>query len=198
MYELFVEIVNSARRSNVVRCYDIFVASICCCLDGGYLYCSIYFVREVDIFRGCVWEHRLIRASTAATGLRETASAPLCRLPVHCWILKEYLRHFPFSQKRRGLYTLLRSVTKYSCQLLMISYYYHLWAAHDEYSAPLKCPGDYNCFAFSRCIPAFCVGGEPVNFKYNASSIGTSAIIGSQCLPSSLELGRLICKCRRW
>ena len=54
--------------------------------------------------------HRLIRVSTAATGLWETVSAPLCCLPGQCWMLKEYLRHFSFSLKRRGLCTLLRSL----------------------------------------------------------------------------------------
>ena len=50
VYEFCVEIVTSARRPNV----GIVVAHICCCLDGGCLYCSIYFVRKVDIFRGWV------------------------------------------------------------------------------------------------------------------------------------------------
>ena len=50
MYGLCVEIVTSARHPNVVRCHDsIVVAHICCCLDGGFLYCSIYFVQESGI-----------------------------------------------------------------------------------------------------------------------------------------------------
>ena len=106
------------------------------------------------------------------------------------------------------LYLSKVSVTEYSCQWLMIGYNYHLWAAHDEYSALLKCPGDCSCLAFNWCIPALCVSAESATCKYNAPSIGTThwgffigahAIIGSPCLPcSNLGLGRLPCWCLRW
>ena len=55
--------------------------------------------------------HRLIRASTAATGLQETTLASLCCLPGQFLVLKEYLRYFSFSLKKCGLCTLLRSLS---------------------------------------------------------------------------------------
>ena len=134
---------------------------------------SILSERWTSLEDRCVG-HSLTRASTMATALQETALAPLCRLPGQCWMLKEYLRHFSFSLKRHGLCTLLRSLTKYSGQWLMIGYYYHLWASHDEYSALLKCPGDCSCFAFNRCILALCVSAESAICKYNAPFIGTT------------------------
>ena len=50
LYELYIEIITSARRPNVVRCPDC----ICCCLDGDCLYSSIYLVQKVDTFGGRV------------------------------------------------------------------------------------------------------------------------------------------------
>ena len=55
VYKICVGIVTSAWHLNVVRCHDsIIVASICCCLDGGCFYCSVYFVLDVNIFKGWV------------------------------------------------------------------------------------------------------------------------------------------------
>ena len=71
---------------------------------------SILSERWTSLENECVG-HMLTRASTAATGLRETASAPLCRLPGQYWMLKEYLRHFSFSLKRRGSCIFLRSLS---------------------------------------------------------------------------------------
>ena len=49
-------VLRLARHLNVVRCHDsIVVASIYGCLDGSCLYGSIYFVWEVNIFRGWVY-----------------------------------------------------------------------------------------------------------------------------------------------
>ena len=107
IYELCVEIVTSARRPNVIKCHDSIVVTwmVAACTAE-----PILSERWTSLEDGCVG-HRLTRASTMATGLWETASAPLCRLPGQCWMLKEYLRHFSSSLKRHGLCTLLRSLS---------------------------------------------------------------------------------------
>ena len=107
LYELCVGIVTSAQRLNVVRCHDSIVVAW---MMAASTTASILSKRWTSLEDGCVG-HRLIRASTATTGLRETALAPLYCLPGQCWMLKEYLRHFSFSLKRRGLCTLLRSLS---------------------------------------------------------------------------------------
>ena len=71
---------------------------------------SLLLERWISLGDGFVG-HMLMSDSTVATGLREMASAPLCHLPGQCWIVKWYLRHFSLSLKRRGLFTLPRSLS---------------------------------------------------------------------------------------
>ena len=84
MYEVYVEIVTSARRPDVVRCHDNLLFWIVAACTAA----SILSERWTSSEDGCEG-HRFTRDSTAATGLRETASAPLCRFPGQCWMLKE-------------------------------------------------------------------------------------------------------------
>ena len=104
VYELCIGIVTSAR-------HPIVVASICCYLDDGCFYCSIYFVQEVDIFRGWVCGAQAYQSFYHGYWIAGDCIRPLCHLPGQCWMLKEYLRHFSFNLKRRGLFTLLRSLS---------------------------------------------------------------------------------------
>ena len=112
VYELCVGIITLTQHLNVSWQH-------CCCKHLSLLGWLIVVASTAAYILSKRWtsledewvRHWLIRASTMATGLRETASAPSCHLPGQCWILKEYLRYFSFSLKRHGLCNLLRSLS---------------------------------------------------------------------------------------
>ena len=134
------------------------------------------------------------------------------RMPGQCWMLKEYRRHFSFSLKRRGLCTLLRSlspnipvsgwwsVTTIICGQPMTNIQ-HFSSAQAIAAASPSIGAYRRPVSVQNVLPANTMRHPSEQhtgaFSGGGGTCSTSAIIGSPCLLcSNLGLGRLPCWCR--